>query len=107
MAGPKIASERRTCGQALLSTAWAGLGGQQPLALAQNRANTLGLLGKEKCFSSGPYQRKGHTVGTTLYLQKGSQSSECPTEINQPKVVKLDTTGSPPIGKEAVLFSLL
>lgn len=63
MAGPKIASERRTCGQALLSTAWAGLGGQQPLALAQNRANALGLLGKEKCSSSCPYQGKGDTVG--------------------------------------------
>lgn len=77
MAGPKIASERRTCGQALLSTAWAGLGGQQPLALAQNGANALGLLGKKKCFSSCPYQGKGHTVGRVLYLQKRSQSSEC------------------------------
>lgn len=86
---------------------WAELGGQQPLALAQNRANALGLLGKEKCFSSCPYQRKGDTVGTAWCLQKGSQSSENPTEISQTKVGKLDTTGASPIGKGALLFSLL
>lgn len=112
MEGSKIASEGRTCGQAPLSTASAGLRGQQSLALAQNRAKALGLLqgclGRRNALLPAITRERGDKAeGTGLYLQRGSQSSESPTEINQPKVVKLDTTGSPPIGKEALLFSLL
>lgn len=44
MAVPKIESEGRTCGQKLLSPAWAVPSGLQPVAVAQNRADTEWLL---------------------------------------------------------------
>lgn len=58
---------------ARLSTAWAG---QQPLALAQNRANALGLLGKEKCFSSCLTRERG-TVYSFVITERITQLREC------------------------------
>lgn len=49
----------------------------------------------------------GQSRGYSFVLTERITNLKSPTEINQPKVVKLDTTGSPPIGKEALLFSLL
>lgn len=110
MAVPKTESDGRARGQMLPSPAWAWPRGLQPVAVAQNRADALGLLwgclgraGEKNPLWPSPREKERNWEYSTVFTHWAIAITKLRAHqrLNSPNVVKQETTGSPLVGREA------